>query len=303
MKIDRLIGIITLLLQKGQMTAPELAERFEVSRRTISRDIESLCKAGIPLSTSQGRGGGIFIMDGYSIDRTYLTSRELQAIFAGLRGLDNAAGTDQYRQLIEKLSLKDSSLLADTNHILIDLSSSGSSALGSKIQLIQDAIDRHCPIAFEYFAPAGDSSRRIEPYFLMFQWASWYVWGYCRDKKDFRMFKLNRLSDLHVLNEPFAPRKTPPLHSLSTSFPHEEIPVSAIIEPEMKWRLMEDFGAESFVIRPDGKLLFQFDFPGEEAVVGWILSFGDKAELVKPAGIRRKIRTLLENICAKYADH
>lgn len=82
MKIDRLIGILSILLQKEKTTAPFLAEKFEVSRRTINRDIEALCKAGIPIVTAQGQNGGISIMEGYKIDRTLLTSDDMQAILA-----------------------------------------------------------------------------------------------------------------------------------------------------------------------------------------------------------------------------
>ena len=102
MKIDRLIGILSILLQKDMVTAPELAEKFEVSRRTINRDIENLCKAGIPIRTTQGIGGGISIMDGYRVDRTLLTSKDMHMILAGLRSLDNVSGSNYYRQLMEK---------------------------------------------------------------------------------------------------------------------------------------------------------------------------------------------------------
>ena len=88
MKIDRLIGILSILLQQEKVTAPMLAEKFEVSRRTINRDIEVLCQAGIPLVTTQGREGGISIIDGYKVDRTLITSSEMQSILTGLRSLD-----------------------------------------------------------------------------------------------------------------------------------------------------------------------------------------------------------------------
>ena len=104
MKMERLIGILSILLQRERVTAPELAEQFEVSRRTIQRDIESLCRAGIPISTAQGAGGGISIMEGYRVDRTVLTAPEMQAILAGLRSLDSVSGTRRYAQLMEKLS-------------------------------------------------------------------------------------------------------------------------------------------------------------------------------------------------------
>ena len=104
MKMERLIGILSILLQREKVTAPELAEQFEVSRRTIQRDIESLCRAGIPIATAQGAGGGISILEGYRVDRTVLTAPEMQAILAGLRSLDSVSGTRRYAQLMEKLS-------------------------------------------------------------------------------------------------------------------------------------------------------------------------------------------------------
>ena len=142
MKIDRLIGILSILLQQEQVTAPYLAERFEVSRRTINRDIEDLCKAGIPVVTQQGVNGGISIMEGYKIDRTLLTSSDLQAILAGLRSLDSVSGTNRYAQLMEKLSVGASDVIAGNQHILIDLSSWHKSSLAPKIEMIHGAIEQ-----------------------------------------------------------------------------------------------------------------------------------------------------------------
>ena len=123
MKIDRLIGILSILLQKEMTTAPELAEHFEVSRRTINRDIEALCAAGIPIRTTQGAGGGISIMNGYRIDRTVLTSRDMQMILAGLRSLHSVSGSRYYGQLMEKLQAGSSELVSGRDSMLIDLSS------------------------------------------------------------------------------------------------------------------------------------------------------------------------------------
>ena len=95
MKLERLIGILAILLQKDTVTAPYLAEHFEVSRRTINRDVEELCRAGIPIYTRQGQGGGISIMEDYKIERTLLTGREMQDILAGLRSLDSVNGTNR----------------------------------------------------------------------------------------------------------------------------------------------------------------------------------------------------------------
>ena len=123
MKIDRLIGILSVLLQKEKVTAPELASRFEVSRRTINRDIEDLCMAGIPVVTEQGRDGGISILENFRLDRTVLTRAEMQDILAGLRSLDSVNGTNRYGQLMEKLSTGSSDFLTGNQSVLIDLSS------------------------------------------------------------------------------------------------------------------------------------------------------------------------------------
>lgn len=175
MKIDRLIGILSILLQKEKVTAPELAEKFEVSRRTIGRDLDVLSKAGIPVQTVQGAGGGIRIMEGYRMDRTLLTSKDMQMILAGLRSLDSIGGSRYYRQLMEKLKLGASDFVSGRDSILIDLSSWHKDSLAPKITLILEAIDEKRRISFSYCAPSGDTIRQIEPYYLIFKWSSWYT--------------------------------------------------------------------------------------------------------------------------------
>ncbi len=141
MKIDRQLGILSILLQKESVTAPYLSEMFEVSRRTINRDIEDLCKAGIPIVTRQGANGGISIIDGYKIDKTMLTHDEMQDILAGLRSLDSVNGTNRYGQLMEKLSIGSSDFLVGNQSVLIDLSSWYKDSLAPKIEEIRKAID------------------------------------------------------------------------------------------------------------------------------------------------------------------
>lgn len=169
MKIDRLIGILSVLLQEEKVTAPELAKTFEVSRRTINRDIEDLCRAGIPIYTAQGAGGGISIMEGYKMDRTILSSKDMQMIMAGLRSLDSVSGSHYYVQLMEKLKSDSSDFVSGNESILIDLSSWNKDSLSSKIELIQDAIELGKSLRFQYYAPSGNTEREIEPYFLIFK--------------------------------------------------------------------------------------------------------------------------------------
>ncbi|MBQ3460857.1 MAG: YafY family transcriptional regulator [Solobacterium sp.] len=300
MKIDRLIGILSVLLQKDQVTAPQLAEQFEVSRRTISRDIEDLCKAGIPIMTMQGTGGGIRIMDGYRMDRTLLTSRDMKMILAGLRSLDSISGSTYYSQLMEKIQSGSSRFVSGRDAILIDLSSWYKESLTPKIDLIQTAIDDSHLITFRYYAPAGESLRTIEPYDLVFRWSSWYVWGWCTERKDYRLFKLNRMTELRETSETYEKRNAP-LPDLSTEkiFPGD-IKVRALFASDVKWRLVDEFGPDCFIETEDGKLLFTADYTDMENLISWLMTFADKAEVLEPSEARERMKQNVTKMMSIY---
>lgn len=317
MKIDRLIGILSVLLQREEVTAPCLAEQFEVSRRTINRDIEDLCKAGIPIVTRQGAGGGISIMENYKVDRTVFTTREMQDILAGLRSLDSVSGTNQYGLLMEKLSAGGSDFMTGDQSILIDLSSWYKDSLAPKIEIIRDAIDGGKELEFYYFSPKKEGERRLEPYYLIFRWSSWYVWGRkvsdedmfysdrgetekCLNSQDYRLFKLNRMAELRLSGKSFQKRKVP-LPDLGNEkiFPGG-IRVKALFEPECKWRLVEEFGLDSFEEQEDGKLLFHADYTDKENLISWLLTFGDRVTLQEPQSIRDELLRMIEAMWEKY---
>lgn len=177
MKINRLIGILAILLQKDKVTAPELATQFEVSKRTINRDIDVLTQAGVPLYTTRGTGGGISIVDSYRMDRTLLTSRDMQSILAGLRSLDSVSGSHYYEELMEKIQVGSTEIVNGRDYMLIDLSSWYHARLAPKISVIQDAIEQHHLLTFMYVSKSHEGLRRVEPYFVVFRWANWYLWG------------------------------------------------------------------------------------------------------------------------------
>ena len=296
MEMERLIGILSILLQRDKVTAPELAEQFEVSRRTIQRDIESLCQAGIPIATAQGTGGGISILKGYRVDRTVLTTPEMQAILAGLQSLDSVSGTRRYAQLMEKLSAGST---GRDSHILIDLSSWYKTSLSPKIEAIHSAIRQHQTIRFTYFSPKETAVRTIEPYDLVFQWSSWYVWGWCQTRQDFRLFKLNRMTDL-VPGEPFTPRPAPPPDlSAERIFP-AKYQVTVLFDPACRWRLVEEYGPDSFTAQPDGRLRFTWGFPDADSIISWVLTFGEGAELTGPEELRQRLADLTATLARRY---
>lgn len=302
MKIDRLIGILAVLLQQKTVTAPYLAEKFEVSRRTINRDVEALSNAGIPIYTTQGINGGISILDGYKIDKTLLTSSDMQAILAGLRSLDSISGTNRYAQLMDKLSAGSSPCITGDSSILIDLGSWKELELSVKIETIHAAINSLRRIYFEYFSPNGESNREIEPYYLIFRWSSWYVMGWCIEKKDWRLFKLTRMTNLTV-SEQFEKKMAPyPDFTIEEIYPNR-INVKAIVAPEHKWRLIEEYGENSFFVQPDGNLFFETNcFSDNAKVISWVLSLKDGVTLLEPKELQKELCIFGKSLNDKYLE-
>ncbi len=305
MKVDRLIGILSILLQKDTVTAPYLAERFEVSRRTVNRDIEALCKAGIPIVTRQGTGGGISIMENYKMDKTLFTMEEMQDILAGLGSLDSVNKTKRYARLKEKLFVGASDFTEEDDtegrpSVLIDLSSWYKDALAFKIERIRYGIDHCRELEFLYFAPGSESMRRIRPYYLVFRWTSWYVWGWCCLREDFRLFKLNRMEKLKLCEESFEKQKAelPDLDD-DRIFPGE-IQVKAIFDADCKWKLVEEYGLGCFEEQEDGRLLFHADYTNKENLISWLLAFGHKVRLLEPQEIREEMREIIEKMQGNY---
>ena len=298
MAVDRLIGILAVLLREERVTAGQLADRFEVSVRTVRRDIDRLCRAGIPLRTERGSGGGVSIMEGYDLDRTLLTDADRGAILAGLRSLDSVSGTGYYRQLMEKLPPASES--AGDDCVVIDLASWYGPALALRLAELKDACAGRRMICFLYCAPGGDSRRTVEPHKLVFRWSSWYLHGWCRDREDWRLFKLGRMLSLETLEETFSPRPAPwPITPAERVYPGR-LRAAVRFAPSARWRLVDEYGADSFQVQPDGGLLFERSFPGQEELVRWALSFGDAAEILSPAGARRALADLGKKIWEKY---
>lgn len=298
MKIDRLIGIITILLQQDKITAPELAARFEVSRRTINRDIEDICKAGIPLITSQGYGGGISIADGYKIDKSLFTEDELQTILAGLKGIDTVSRASHQTKLLDKLSSKEHRVCAKDT-IIIDLASHYQIPLTQKIETIKQAIATQNIISFQYCYQKGEQRRKVEPYHLVFKWSAWYVFGYCLDRMEYRLFKLNRLWDLALSDETYSRRSVPEDKlNFESYFASSRIHLKALFSPTAKYRLIEEYGIDSFSTRENGQLLLEQDFASYENMRQWVFSFGGLVRILEPDDLRvdryRSAKAILE---------
>lgn len=301
-KVDRLIGIITILLKRDKVTAPFLAEKFEVSRRTINRDIEAICKAGIPIITTQGYDGGITIAEGYKIDKTILTSKEVDSILTGLKSIESIFNSSYINKIADKFSSKDF-VESSSGNILIDLSSHYKITLIEKIELIKKAIDEEYLISFRYFYDKGEVEKVIEPYILIFRWASWYLLGYCTERNDFRLFKLNRITDLVEMKKDFYKRDIPKDKLEFDKFFTNEIKLVALFEEKDKYRLVDEYGIDSFTNIENNKLLFKRGFTTMDNLLSWVKSFGDSVQVIEPKEVCLEIKRNAENILKIYKEH
>lgn len=300
MKIDRLVSILSVLLQKEKVTTTYLAEKFEVSKRTILRDIESLNKAGIPIVTLQGHGGGVSIMENYKLDKTLLSSRDLRSIIAGLKGLDSVSGSNQYRQLMEKLHVDSSAVSTSDNHFIINLSGWDKNAFADTIELINAAIEQKRRIIFRYFSPNGESERVLEPYHIIFQWSNWYVWGYCVERHDFRMFKMSRIAGLQMTDKPIEPREAPEYQQQNWWGKDSQVKVTVRFDKSVKWRLIDEWGVDRLQYDEGGNIVISFTWSDLPSLFHFILSFGDKAEILEPVEYRKQFAEILKRLQIKY---
>ncbi len=321
MKLERMLSIITYLLSREKVKAQELADKFEVSVRTIYRDIDAISQAGIPIASYQGADGGIGIVEGYKLDRNVLTSDEVLNIVAGLKGLDSISEDIKIKLLIEKLNgvANKTSCAPAGNSIMIDLSSwNKNDLLGLRIQEIKNAIRERKIIEFEYVK--GDSlqrellsdgksapspcTRKVEPYVVVFKEANWYLYAFCLLRQGFRLFKLRRMSGLKITGDSFAPRS----FSMDKVGWEEEFDgdrhsvITVLFDRSMEHVVNDIFGIGSYDLEKDGRLKITFHMGIGGWLYGFILGFGDKVEVLEPAELRDTIKSIAESICRLYGN-
>ena len=305
MKIDRLLGILTVLLQNDRITAPELAEKFEVNRRTIGRDIDALCQAGIPVVTHQGGGGGISIAEGFRLDKSVLTVDELSGIIAALKGLGSVSEQARIERTLDKLGANTDTVVSLREPVIIELASHYKEQLTEKIELIKRAVREQRLIEFDYYYHKGKTYRSIEPYFVIFQSTAWYVFGFCLERLDWRMFKLTRLWNLDLVgrDDPGAPRFTPrdippDKRNFSAAFPDNK-KLIAVFDPSERYKLIETYGLNCYTETNEG-LRLEIGFTNNGFLIGWLLSFGSKVKVLEPQDVADIIRKNAEEIIEKY---
>lgn len=238
-------------------------------------------------------------MDGFNLDTTVFTTEELQAILTGLKSIDSVSNTSYGKRIAAKIT-GDDSVITLSDSILIDLSSYYKDSLAEKIELLKKAIGEKRLISFRYYYKKGEADKLIEPYLIVFKWSNWYVFGFCTEQQDFRMYKLNRLWDLHITETEFIPREIPEQSRNFDSHITDHYMITAIFDKSEKYRLIEEYGIGCCTETEGGHLLFQRGFTNIDVMISWLLGFGDKVEVIEPLEIREKIKGIAENIINKY---
>lgn len=328
--INRLLGIIYILLKKGTVTAGELAERFEVSTRTIYRDVENLSMAGIPVYTSKGKNGGISLTEQFVLDRLMVSDEEQQRILAALASLQET-GASEEGEILKKLG--DFFKAEPVNWVSIDFSNwSGRDT--ELFEQIRESILGHRVMEFDYYGQYGEMTRRtVEPVQLLFKDYTWYLRAYCRMRNAMRMFKVRRMKRVQVLAEIFTQRPTEP-EPIAESQAQEEdkLPdmpqenkavakgaatggattVAATVEesPEITiwidgkeaYRIYDKFEEEEITKLPDGNFEVRVRYFLDDWVYGMILSFGPSARVLEPKKVREEMARRIAEMKKLYLD-
>ncbi|MDF2613853.1 MAG: transcriptional regulator [Clostridia bacterium] len=304
MKINRMVEIITILLNKKMVTAKELADRFEVSVRTIYRDIDILSGAGIPIYTSKGNGGGIALLEHYTLDKAVISESESQSLMLGLTAL-KATNYPNIDKMLEKLSavFKQREL---SDWIEVDFTPWGVNPNSyHKFEDIKQGILYKKVLEFDYINTSHERiKRKVEPIKLIFKSKEWYMWGFCRMRNEFRLFKLSRIRD-HVLQDEVFERKSMKL-GVENQEAYETPKGQALLRLRFKeaalYRLYDEFDDEFIQNNEDGTYEVTVDFPEGEWVYGYILSFGGDVEVIEPVHIRAIIMQKLDEAIKRYRD-
>ena len=299
MQVNRLFEILYILLNKRIVTAKELAEHFEVSTRTIYRDVEALSLAGIPIYTEKGKLGGIGILPGFVLNKSLLSVQEQNEILAALKSLSHMKIAET-EHLLKKMSAVFNKTAA--NWLEVDFSSwsyEDENLWGS----LKTAVLERRIVEFDYYSTYGEKTgRQVEPMQLRFKSKAWYLKGFCLTRRDMRLFKLTRVRNPVVKDEVFAERDfpPPPPEPDCENEIRPDIYVKLKISAEMTYRILDDFGDCDVTQDSEGNFIITALWPPDNWLYGLILSYGEYAEVLEPEYLRCIIKEKVRLISEKY---
>lgn len=296
MKDNRLFRMLYYILKKGKVTARELAERFEVSIRTIYRDIDSLSSAGIPIYAIQGKGGGIEIADEFVLSKSLLTEDEKEQIMTALYGLENVNKSYENELLIKLSALFK---IKNTNWIEVDFNSWQNNKIYEKIfNEIKSAILSKNILEFSYFGSNEETYRKVKPVRLLFKGQDRYLYAFCLLRNDFRYFKLSRIKKLKTLPVIFEDDFEDVILKKEMRY-ENTVHIKVKFDRKVAFRVYDELG-ENIMEDEDGNLYAEMEIPNDYNLYGYIFSFGENVEVLEPKEIRIKIKKIINEMSKKY---
>lgn len=294
---SRLFRIVYYLLQNGKATAPELAQKFEVSIRTIYRDIDSISSAGIPVYATQGKGGGISILNDYTLDKSLFSEQEQEQMLTALQGMV-ATTEENSNELLTKLS--GLFQINSTNWIEVDFSDwAHRTPQQDTFNIIKEAIFQKRVISFCYFSGKGNKEKRnVRPIRLVFKSKSWYLYSFCLLRNDYRFFKLTRIKELEMLSGTFTQDFTPTKIEKQIQV-ENTVAVKLKFDRQAAFRVYDEF-TDSITEDSQGNLYVQIDLPDNEVLYSYVMSFSDSVEIIEPQSIREQMKKRLQKMQEKY---
>lgn len=294
MQINRLFEIIYILLDRKIVTADKLSERFEVSRRTIYRDIDLLSQAGIPIYTTRGKNGGIGILDNFILDKSMLSDKEQSAIITALTAmasLPNIEKTGLENKLAELFQKN------NTSWISVDFSEWNFFQKDIFDKLKNSVIEKRIA-ELDYINSRGQKSKRtVEPLKLWFKGRTWYLIAYCRKSEDYRLFRLSRICEVTVKEEEFE-REVEEYKFMENTVSIEMTEVILKISAEMEYRVYDEF--RDVERDRDGNFIVKMNYHEDEWLYGYIMSFGKYARVIAPERIQKLIKKRFEESLENY---
>ncbi len=296
MKDNRLFRILYYILENGKVTANELADKFEVSVRTIYRDIDSISSAGIPIYATQGKGGGIEIAEDFVLSRSLLSENEKEQIMSALQGLENTA-IKYEDELLTKLSALFK--MKNTSWIEVDFNNWQNNKLYEKMfHDIKSAILGKNIISFSYFSSNEETNRSAKPVRLLFKSQDWYLYAWCLLRNDFRYFKLSRIKNLEIHAEKFEDCFEEEI--LKKEMTHENtVRIKAKFDRKVAFRVYDELNGE-ITEDNEGNLLTTIEIPNDYNLNQYIFSFGDGVEVLEPEEVRTQIKEMINKMTKKY---
>jgi predicted DNA-binding transcriptional regulator YafY len=289
MKMNRLFEITTILLNKGTVTAKELAERFGVSTRTIYRDIDVLSAAGVPVYMNKGNGGGIYLLENYAINRTLISAQESESLLLAIKTLQ----ATQYPELDMILEKMGAIFQNASNHEWVEVDFSPWGSLPNeknKFNDIRRALLRRKVISFQYVNAEGQKSVRLaEPEKLIFKDNAWYLVAFCRQRQEHRTFRISRLKKLEVLVESFKQKRPPGPNTEAKDFSQPLVHLKLRFQSKTLNRIYDYFDDSYILQNDDDSFTLEVALPDGEWIYGYILSFGALVEVLEPEHVKMSI--------------